>query len=200
MISLLGFLDSSRKYKHSIPFFGFTKFYKVMIWSGPITCDEIDKRMTAWFGSGLWWDLARRGDYCHRGNPPTSPQWAEHNFKIQTNKIKNIEHWLLCWTLFIITFLLITPLYVVNCPHKLFKTDCLLMTVNWVLWSYRMSSLEQIDRMLLGELLLLPLPHLLPLLLLHHQPSCFLQLKKLLKVWWMTLDHRCLSLCLKQRC
>ena len=74
------------------------------------------------------------------------------------------------------------------------------MTVNWVLWSYRMSSLEQIDRMLLGELLLLPLPHLLPLLLLHHQPSPFLQLKKLLKVWWMTLDHRCLSLCLKQRC
>ena len=74
------------------------------------------------------------------------------------------------------------------------------MTVNWVLWSYRMSSLEQIDRMLLGELLLLPLPHLLPLLLLHHQPSSFLQLKKLLKVWWMTLDHRCLSLCLKQRC
>ena len=101
---------------------------------------------------------------------------------------------------FIITFLLIIPLCVVNCPHKLFKTDCLLMTVNWVLWSYRMSSLEQIDRMLLGELLLLPLPHLLPLLLLHHQPSCFLQLKKLLKVWWMTLDHRCLPLCLKQRC
>ena len=62
MISLLGFLVYSRKYKHSTPFFGFTKFYKVMIWSVPITCDEINKRMTlhdlaqgsggTWLGGG----------------------------------------------------------------------------------------------------------------------------------------------------
>ena len=148
---------------------------------------------------GTWLD---GGTIVTAGTHQPVPSEQNTISKYKPTKIKNIKYWFLCWTLFIISFLLITPLCVVNCPHKLFKTDCLLMTVNWVLWSYRMSSLEQIDQMLLGELLLLPLPlpHLLPLLLLHHQPSCFLQLKKLLKVWWMTLDHRCLSLCLKQRC
>ena len=60
MILLLGFFESSKKYKHSTPFFGFTKIYKVMIWCGPITCDEINKRMTlhdlAQGSGGTWLD------------------------------------------------------------------------------------------------------------------------------------------------
>ena len=63
-----------------------------------------------------------------------------------------------------------------------------LLAVNWVLRCYRMSSLEQVDWMLLTELLLL-----LYLLLLLHPNSLFL-LKQLLKVWRMALNHGILSL------